>query len=46
LDTQIEIASNLGFLADEQRQIFEEKVQSISKKLAGLIGKVRKAVNS
>jgi four helix bundle protein len=45
LDTQIEIAANLVFLVNEQKQQLEGKIESISKKLAGLIGKVRRSVN-
>jgi four helix bundle protein len=45
LDTQIEIATNLGFVDIAQKQVIEEKIESISKKLAGLIGKVKKMVN-
>jgi four helix bundle protein len=44
LDTQIEIASNLKYLNNEQRQSFETKLESIAKKLAGLISHTRKKV--
>ncbi|MBI4743463.1 MAG: hypothetical protein HY776_01340 [Actinobacteria bacterium] len=37
LDTQTEIASNLKYLNNEQRQNFETRLESIAKKLAGLI---------
>ena len=46
LDTQIEIATNLGFVDIAQKQVIEEKIESIAKKLAGLIGKVRRSVKS
>ncbi|MBI4744942.1 MAG: four helix bundle protein [Actinobacteria bacterium] len=42
LDTQIEIASNLKYLNNEQRQNFETRLESIAKKLAGLISHIRK----
>jgi four helix bundle protein len=45
LDTQIEIASNLGYMTMEQKQDLEMKMVSISRKLAGLINKVRERLN-
>ena len=42
IDTQIEIASNLKYLSKEQRQEIEIMLESISKKLAGLITYIRK----
>jgi four helix bundle protein len=41
LDTQLEIAHNLGYLTTEQKEDLELKVVCISKKLAGLINKIR-----
>jgi hypothetical protein len=40
MDTQIEIASNLKYLNNEQRQSFETRLESIAKKLAGLISHI------
>lgn len=42
VDTQIEIASNLKYLSNEQRHGIEIRLESISKKLAGLIAHIRK----
>jgi four helix bundle protein len=42
LDTQIEIASNLGYISTNEKASLEGKMNSISRKLAGLITKVRK----
>jgi four helix bundle protein len=42
LDTQIEIAHKLLFLTDEQKQEINIKIESISKKLAGLINHVKR----
>jgi four helix bundle protein len=42
IDTQIEIASNLKYLSNEQRHEIEIRLESISKKLAGLIAHIRK----
>lgn len=41
LDTQIEIAANLGFIPIEKKDQLEANMDSISRKLAGLINKVR-----
>jgi len=41
LDTQIEIATNLGYVTVEQKQELELKLVSISRKLAGLIKSVK-----
>ena len=41
LDTQIEIALNLGYISDSQKQEFDLKIDSIPAKLAGLINSVR-----
>jgi four helix bundle protein len=41
LDTQIEISCNLGYLTVEQKHSLQLRVTSISKKLAGLINKIR-----
>ena len=44
LDTQIEIASKLGFIATNEKASLESKLDSIAKKLACLINKVRKDI--
>jgi four helix bundle protein len=44
LDTQIEIAHKLLFLTDEQKQEINIKIESISKKLAGLINHIKRKV--
>ena len=41
LDTQIEIATNLGYVTFGQKEDLEIRMTSISRKLAGLINKVR-----
>ena len=45
LDTQLEIAHNLLFLTNEQRQETDIKIESISSKLAGLIKYVKRKSN-
>ncbi|HDQ03881.1 MAG TPA: four helix bundle protein [Deltaproteobacteria bacterium] len=45
LDTQIEIAYNLNFLAAETKQDVDQKIESIAAKLAGLIQNIKKKVN-
>jgi four helix bundle protein len=42
LDTQLEIAHNLLFLNNEQKQEIDIKIESISSKLAGLIKYVKR----
>lgn len=42
LDTQVEIAANLGYLTQQQKEMVDERIDSISVKLAGLINKLRK----
>lgn len=42
LDTQIEIALNLNYISDIQKQEIDLKIDSITAKLAGLINNVRK----
>lgn len=42
LDTQVEIAANLGYLTPQQKEMVDERIDSISMKLAGLINKLRK----
>ena len=42
LDTQIEIASNLLFLKNEQKQEIDHKIESIANKLAGLINHIKR----
>src|SRR6185369_3590737 len=46
LDTQIEISSNLGYIATDIKCELEKKVDSISKKLAGLINKIREEIKN
>ena len=46
VDTQIEIANNLGYLTQDQKQGLEAKMVSISRKLAGLINKVRNRISA
>jgi four helix bundle protein len=41
LDTQVEIALNLGYISDTQKQEVDAKIESVSVKLAGLIKSVR-----
>ena len=41
LDTQIEIATNLGYLSTDKKQNIDNQVSAISAKLAGLIRHVR-----
>lgn len=41
LDTQVEIATNLDFLSVVNKNQIDDKISSISSKLAGLIKKVR-----
>lgn len=41
LDTQIEIALNLGYFSAAQKKDFDLRIDSISAKLAGLIKSVR-----
>ncbi len=41
LDTQIEIANNLLFLNNEQKQEINNKIESIAKKLDGLINHIK-----
>ena len=45
LDTQIEIARNLSYITTESKQALDDRISSISRKLAGLIRKVKGAVN-
>jgi len=45
LDTQIEIARNLAYITTESKQALDDRISSISRKLAGLIRKVKGAVN-
>lgn len=44
LDTQIEIALNLGYISDMRKQEFNLKIDSISAKLAGLMNNVRRKI--
>ena len=46
LDTQVEIAANLGYLTPHQKEKVDERIDSISMKLAGLIGKVRRGISN
>lgn len=45
LDTQLEIARNLAYISEEIKQSMDSKIDSISRKLAGLIRKVKGTVN-
>jgi len=45
LDTQLEIAHNLLFLTNEQKQEIDIKVESITSKLAGLIKYVKRKID-
>lgn len=45
LDTQIEIAANLGYLTPESRLALDSQASSISAKLAGLIANVCKRID-
>ena len=45
LDTQLEIAFNLGYLSQEHKQELCSKIDSVALKLAGLISKVKKNIN-
>jgi four helix bundle protein len=45
LDTQIEIAFNLDFVSEAQKEKLVSMIESLGVKLAGLIGSVRKKVN-
>ena len=45
LDTQIEIVRNLAYITTESKQALDDRISSISRKLAGLIRKVKGAVN-
>ena len=42
LDTQIEISRNLNYISDETKQDLDSRIGSISRKLAGLINKVKR----
>ena len=44
LDTQIEIASNLNYILIKKKRELELRLDSIAKKLAGLINKIRKNI--
>ena len=44
LDTQVEIASNLGYATDEAKEAIDHKIAAISAKLAGLIANIRKRI--
>lgn len=46
LDTQIEIALNLGYITIEKKRELETRMDAISKKLAGLINKIRKDIKN
>ncbi len=46
LDTQLEIALNLGYVSEPQKQELDVKLDSISSKLAGLIKSVRSKTKS
>ncbi len=42
LDTQLEIAFNLRYISDIEKQEIETKIESLARKLAGLINSVRR----
>ena len=44
LDTQVEIAANLGYVTVEIKEVVDLKISAISAKLAGLIMNIRKRV--
>ena len=44
LDTQIEIAFNLNFITIEQREKIEQRIESVTGKLGGLISIIRKKI--
>lgn len=44
LDTQVEIAYNLSFIAVEQREEVDRRIESIAGKLGGLISVIRKKI--
>lgn len=46
VDTQIEIAANLGYLTLDQKESLDLKMISISRKLSGLINKVREGAEN
>ena len=46
LDTQIEIATNLGYVTPEERQLIDGKISAISAKLAGFITNIRKRLTT
>jgi four helix bundle protein len=44
LDTQMEIALNLSYISEVQKQEIDSKIDSLTAKLAGLINSVRRSV--
>ena len=44
LDTQVEIAANLGYVTVEIKEVVDLKISAISAKLAGLIMNIRKRI--
>jgi len=44
LDTQLEIAFNLNFITVEQREQIEQKIESVTGKLGGLISIIRNKI--
>jgi four helix bundle protein len=44
LDTQMEIALNLSYISEVQKQEIDSKIDSLTAKLAGLINSVRRRV--
>ncbi len=45
LDTQLEIAGNLKYLSNDEKQVLDQKIGSIAQKLAGLINHVKKKIS-
>ncbi len=46
LDTQIEIAVNLGYIAHNEKQDLDLRMESLAVKLAGLINRVRNRIKA
>ena len=44
LDTQLEIAFNLNFITVEQREQIDQRIESVTGKLGGLISVIRKKI--
>ena len=46
LDTQVEISFNLDYIGNEQRNGIDQRIGTISAKLAGLITNIRKRISA